>query len=90
MADNESENDELAEETVAEGSDPSATDALEAALAELESGIPAENGDEGEEEGEGPPPALKKRQALRAVTKTRTGPGERPEVIKQKPKSQGV
>ena len=32
-------------------------------------------------------PALKKRQALRAVTKTRTGPGERPEVIKQKPKS---
>ena len=79
MTDNESENDDLAEETVAEGSDASATDALEAALAELESGLPAE------EEGDDPPPALKKRQALRAVTKTRTGPGERPEVIKQNP-----
>ena len=43
MTDNESENDDLAEETVAEGSDASA-DALEAALAELESGLPAEGG----------------------------------------------
>ena len=50
MTDNESENDDLAEQTVAEGGDPSATDALEAALAELESGLAPPNSDEDDEE----------------------------------------
>ena len=93
MADNESNNS--GEDTTSGDAEDPTTDALEAALAELESGM--QDGDEAAEAGapqaddgdDGPPPALKKRQAVRAVTKTRNRPGEKGDhpVIKQKPKS---